>query len=404
MTESAPEDAVAGAPGTLSRLQLFMLSAAGAVVVANAYYIHPIIADVAADFGVSPSEIGLVPAMNQLALALGIFLLLPLGDRYSNRRLTSIFVAAQFLAIVLMTFSRSFELFVAGSTALGFFTIAPYLLPAYVSKRVPPERLGQATATITTGIVAGILVARAGGGVLAEHYGWRSVYYVATALMLAVTILLPMIMEKRREEVSEEVRPSYGQLLLSIAPIVKTHPEIVLSGAIQALGFGAFISVWLGLGLHLTSSEMGYGTDVVGYLAAFSVLNLLTTPFLGAMADRIGPRKARVGIAALQFVAACMYWPFGNSLWLLIIPIVLTNLGGPTIDVANRMTFLSMAPKIRTRLMTVYIGMMFIGGGLASWLATWTYEHYYWPGISVLVIGMSGLVLVLSLVGTRLGR
>ncbi len=404
MTSPASEDAVADAPGSLSRPQLFLLSAASAVVVANAYYIHPIIADVAADFGVSPSEIGLVPAMNQLALALGIFLLLPLGDRYSNRRLTSIFVAAQFVSIALMAFSSSFELFVAGSTALGFFTIAPYLLPAYVSKRVSPERLGQATATITTGIVAGILVARAGGGVLAEYYGWRSVYYVATALMLLVTILLPLTMEKRRRDGGDEEKPSYGRLLLSIPPIVKAHPEILLSGSIQALGFGVFISVWLGLGLHLTSDAMGYGTDVVGYLAAFAVLNLFTTPLLGAFADKIGPRKARMGIAALQFVAACMYLPFGHSLWLLIVPIVLTNLGGPTIDVANRMTFLSVEPKIRTRLMTVYIVLMFIGGGVASWLATWTYEHYDWSGIAVLAMVMSSMVLALSVFGTRLGR
>jgi hypothetical protein len=52
---------------------LFLLAFAAAVVTANAYYIHPIIALVAKDFGVSPSEIGLVPALNQIALAAGIF-------------------------------------------------------------------------------------------------------------------------------------------------------------------------------------------------------------------------------------------------------------------------------------------------------------------------------------------
>ena len=63
----------------LGRRDLILLTLAGAVVTANAYYIHPIIALVAKDFGVSPSEIGLVPALNQIALALGILLLLPLG-------------------------------------------------------------------------------------------------------------------------------------------------------------------------------------------------------------------------------------------------------------------------------------------------------------------------------------
>ena len=124
---------------------------ASAVVTANAYYIHPIIARVAEDFQVGAATIGLVPAFNQLALALGIFLLLPLGDRYSNRTLTALFVTGQFLAIGAMAFAMDFQLFLIGSTVLGFMTIAPYLLPAYASKRVDPAELGKVTAILTTG-------------------------------------------------------------------------------------------------------------------------------------------------------------------------------------------------------------------------------------------------------------
>lgn len=82
-------------PARLSRTQEYLLAVAAAVVTANAYYIHPIIGDVAAHFGVSEARIGLVPALNQLALAVGILLLLPLGDRYSNRRLTVLFAIGQ---------------------------------------------------------------------------------------------------------------------------------------------------------------------------------------------------------------------------------------------------------------------------------------------------------------------
>ena len=133
-------------PRHLTSGQEYMLAVAAAVVTANAYYIHPIIGDVARTFGVSIARIGIVPALNQLALAIGIVLLLPLGDRFSNRRLTIVFCIGQCAGLILMTLSRGFEGFVAGSTVLGFFTLAPYLLPAYASKRVAPERLGHVTA------------------------------------------------------------------------------------------------------------------------------------------------------------------------------------------------------------------------------------------------------------------
>ena len=367
-------------PKHLSKRELYTLSAATAVVTANAYYIHPIIAVVADDFGVSHAMIGMVPAFNQIALALGILLLLPLGDWVSNRRLTGIFVV------------------------LGFFTIAPYLLPTYVSKRVAPGDLGKATAIITTGIIAGILLARAGAGVMGEYLGWRSVYIVAAALMLAVTFALPMIMEKRDSRTVAAPGQSYVGLIASIVPIMRQHPEIMLSGSIQALGFGIFLSIWMGLGLHLTSPEMGYGVDVVGYLALFAIFNLFTTPRLGAWADKVGPRRARLTVASTQLFGVALMFFVGGSLWLLMIPIVIMNIGGPLIDICNRMTFLNKAPEIRTRLMTVYIVMMFIGGGAASWAGTAAYDLAGWHGNALLALAMAlclWALCALSLRGTK---
>ncbi|OZB15109.1 MAG: MFS transporter [Hyphomonas sp. 34-62-18] len=386
----------------MTRRDLFLLALASAVVTANAYYIHPIIALVAKDFGVSPSEIGLVPALNQIALAIGIFVLLPLGDRFSNRQLATVFAAGQFLGLMLMAFAGSFWLFVAGSTFLGFSTITPYLLPAYASKRVEPQRLGRVTATLTTGVIAGILLARVGAGWVGEHMGWRTVYFIAAGVMLAITLLLPRIMEGRDKSAAEGPAENYFSLVLSVIPIVRRHPEVILSGIIQGLGFGIFLSVWLTLGLHLTSPEMGYGTDTVGYLAALALLNLMTTAPLGAWADRIGARKARFIISLVQFSGVCLLGVFGHSLWLLIIPLTLMNVVGPLIDVTGRMTFLSQPPGVRTRLMTAYIVLMFIGGGLASWGATFVYEQAGWDGTTLLALTLSALLVALSFLSMRL--
>ena len=286
--------------------RLFLLAIAISVVTANAYYIHPIIGRVAESFSVSPAVVGLVPALNQIALAAGILLLLPLGDRMSNRRLVFIVVCGQSLSILLMAFAQNFILFTIGSTVLGFFTIAPYLLPAYVSKRVNPSNLGRATATLTMGVMAGIIAARAGGGVVAENYGWQTVYFIALGLMLFFSFLLPMVMEEREPNAQAQSSQSYIDLLKSLAPLVRLHPTIVLSGIMQGLSFGVFLAIWLAIGLHLTSDEMGYGVDVVGYLAGLSIINLLTLPFLGRLADKMGPLKARVLFAQFNF-PACFF-------------------------------------------------------------------------------------------------
>lgn len=385
----------------LSARQEYLLAVAAAVVTANAYYIHPIIGDVAHHFGVSVARIGVVPALNQLAVALGIFFLLPLGDRYSNRALTICFTAGQCLGLFMMTLAGSFGLFTAGSTVLGFFTIAPYLLPAYASKRVTPDRLGHITAILTAGVIFGILVARVGAGVVAEHFGWRAVYWIASGAMVAITLALPAIMDRGvRDKPASTI--SYGALLTSLMGLGRKYREVVLSGAIQGIGFGQFIAMWLGLALHLTGPAMGYGTDVVGYLAGFAAVSVFTTPYWGRLADRIGPRKARLRFAVAQTAGVSLLYPFGDSLALLMIPLLIGNIVGPAIDVTSRMTYLSLDSAIRTRLTTIYIVMMFIGGSIGSLAGTAVFSAFGWHGTAAYAIVSCAVIAAFSGLALRL--
>lgn len=379
----------------LTRTQERALALTIAVVTANAYYIHPIIGDVARTFGIGAGEIGIVPALNQLALALGILLLLPLGDFYSNRRLCLIFVAAQTLCLGGMVLAQDFALFTAASTLLGFVTIAPYLIPAFASRRVAPERLGQVTAQLTAGVIFGILVARMGAGVVAEYADWHAVYVIALGLMAAVTGFLPFAM---RSEVAPAKQPQagYGALIASVFTLAARHPDMRISAAIQGLNFGIFTASWLALALHLTGPVMGYGTDDVGYLAGIAAISVITTPRLGRWADKVGPRKARLVAAIVQFAGIALFYPSGFSIWALLVPLLIVNMVGPSIDVTGRMTLFTLAPEIRTRLTTSYIVVMFIGGAIGSALGTSVYEWGGWAGTCALMLAMSSCVLALA--------
>lgn len=382
-------------PKFLTRGQEYALAVTVAVVTANAYYIHPIIGEVAAHFGVSEGRIGIVPALNQLALALGILLLLPLGDRYSNKTLCLVFVAAQTLFMLGMALAQGFALFTLASTLLGFVTIAPYLIPAFASKRVAPERLGQVTAGLTVGVIFGILVARVGAGVVAENFGWRAVYWCAFALMAAVTIALPLVM-RSEGAVRKEPHGSYLSLIASVFSLARSNRDMLISSVIQGLNFGMFTATWLALALHLTSPELGYGVDTVGYLAGLAVIAMVGTPRFGRLADRIGARRARFYAALIQLVGVALFYPLGWSVWAVAVPLIVVNFVGPSVDVTGRMTFLALEPSIRTRLTTTYIVVMFLGGALGSVLGTAIYDASGWLGTSAMLLTMSLIVVALS--------
>jgi predicted MFS family arabinose efflux permease len=387
--------APAPSPAQLTRAQEWALALCVAVVTANAYYIHPIIGEVARDFAISEARIGIVPALNQLALALGILLLLPLGDRYSNRRLCLIFVGAQTLCMLGMALAEGLALFTLASTLLGFVTIAPYLIPAFASKRVAPERLGQVTALLTAGVLFGILVARVGAGVVAEHADWRLIYWAAFALMAAVTLLLPRAMAS---EVASIKQPhgSYASLIASVFRLARAHPDMRASALMQGLNFASFTATWLALALHLTNDAMGYGTDVVGYLAGIAAISIFSTPRLGRWADKVGARRARLIVAVVQVAGVSLLYPLGFNVFSLLVPLLVINMVGPSIDVTGRMTFLALAPEIRTRLTTFYIVAMFLGGAAGSVAGTAAYDAGGWAGTCALLLANALIILMLS--------
>lgn len=387
----------------LTRTQERALALTIAVVTANAYYIHPIIGDVARAFGVGEAQIGLVPALNQLALALGILLLLPLGDFYPNRWLCLMFVAGQTLALGGMVVAPGFVTFTAASTVLGFFTIAPYLIPAFASKRVAPERLGQVTAQLTAAVIFGILVARVGAGIVAAHADWHTVYVGAFVLMIAVTAFLPFAMKS--EGASPKQPPAgYGALIASVFTLAAKHPDTRLSAAMQGLNFAIFTASWLALALHLTGPQMGYGTDDVGYLAGIAAVSVFTTPRLGRWADKVGPRRARIAAALVQFSGIALFYPLGFSIWAVLVPLFIVNLVGPTVDVTGRMTLFALAPEIRTRLTTSYIVTMFVGGAIGSAAGTAVFEWGGWGATCLLLCAMSSVVVALALHAERRWR
>ncbi len=94
--------------------------------------------------------------------------------------------------------------------------------------------------------------------------------------------------------------------------------------------------------------------------------------------------------------------PFGNNLWLLMVPIFVGNVVGPAIDVTSRMTFLSLEPDLRTRLTTIYIVMMFMGGSIGSFAGTALFEMFGWTGIALCVSGSCLCLTALALLGYRL--
>ena len=106
------------------------------------------------------------------------------------------------------------------------------------------------------GLLVGILLARTFSGFLGAHLGWRAVYVVCAALMIALAAALRALLPRSPPEASL----SYPRLLASIVPIAREEPVLREAALLGALGFASFTVLWSTLAF-LLESRHGLGPD-----------------------------------------------------------------------------------------------------------------------------------------------
>jgi len=86
----------------LPQTTVWLMAITVGVIVANIYYVQPLLADIANTFGLSVTRAGIVAMLSQVGTALGMFLFVPLGDKYERRSLILLLVIGGFVSLLLL--------------------------------------------------------------------------------------------------------------------------------------------------------------------------------------------------------------------------------------------------------------------------------------------------------------
>lgn len=375
------------APRDLSRLALAMIGVTCAVCVANNYYGQPLLVNIAADLGIPRSLSGLAPTLAQIGIALGMFFILPLGDRIDNRQITTVLLAFQSAALATMAATAAPIVYLATGLVAGLCGIVTYLLPAYATRLVPPERRGSVTGLLATGTLTGIMLGRSMAGIVGYEIGWRSVYAFAAIATFAMALVM-----KRTMPATPGLRnDSYATLMKSQLHLVATTPLLRRATLLQALSFGSFNALWVGLTLLLQDAPFKLDTRQIGMLALVAVTAAIAAPKLGRLVDRHS-----VGfVTTLGFGAnaggwaVLLMWP---SHYLgVIVGMVIVGIGALATDIALRAALYGLAPDIRMRLNAVYSTGTFAGGAALSLATPLLWAHFGWTAVAALALFMNVL-------------
>ena len=247
----------------------------------------------------------------------------------------------------------------------------------FAAHHAPDDQRGRVVGTVLGGLLVGALLARTFSGVFGAAFGWRTVYWVASVLMLGLAIVIRVALPVSPPTVSL----SWPKLMRSVADLAREHAVLREAALLAGLLFFTFTALWTTLVFLLRTPPYHYGTSAAGTFGLLGAASAATAPLVGRLSDRRrsrahGPRRDRHGAGR----AILLLLLFGRSLAGLIAGIVLVDIGVQAGHVANQSRIYALVPSARARLNTFYMVAFFTGGALGSYFGPLGFTVGGWAG------------------------
>ena len=372
---------------SIGRATTLAMAVACGVAVANVYYNQPLLGMMKASFPGRFAVTGLVPMATQLGYAVGLLLLVPLGDRIERRRLILFQVAALAMSLAAVALAPDAWTLVVLLALLGVTsTVAQQIVP-YAAELAEPRRRGATIGTVMSGLLCGMLLGRVVAGAVGQHYGWRAMYWLGLLFVVATAFLLATTLPQSRSK----TRESYGELLKSLAVLWREEPALRRATIIQGYLFGSFTAFWTILALQL-EARYRLGAEIAGLFGIFGVVGILFAPIAGKIADRRGPR-AVIALGSTIMLASWMIFEVWGTIAGLIVGVILLDFGEQGALVSNQHIIYALRPEARNRLNTIFMGGMFAGGAVGSAGAGLAWDMAGWGAVCAFGVALVAIAI-----------
>jgi predicted MFS family arabinose efflux permease len=370
---------------TMTGGRTMLFAVAGGAAVGNLYWAQPLLEEIARSLGVPASVAGLLVTVTQVGYAVGIFLLVPLGDLLNRRRLIPTVLAVSGFALAGAAAAPSWVALFVALLLVGVTAVGAQLLIPLASELAEPAERGRVVGTIASGALIGILLSRTISGIVADLLGWRAIYVLAAVAAWVLAIVMARVVP------TLPPRPamSYPSLLRSVFTAIGSHRAVPITLVLGAATFGTFTMFWTALTFLLTAPPFSYSLSTIGLVGLAGLAGALIARRAGRLHDRglsvpVTGAALSLGIVSLGLAALG-----ATSIVVLLVAIVAFDVATQAGLVLNQTRLLSIDPAARSRMNTAFVTSNFIGGALGSAAAGLLWNTGGW--VAVLLGGIGAL-------------
>lgn len=363
---------------------IFMALITG-VIVANLYYVQPLIPLIAHDFGVSEQAAGSLAYLTQGGYAIGVFVLIPLGDMLERKRQILYTSLLASICLLLMAVVTNFTVLKVVSFALGFTSVVPQLVLPMAATLASDKQRGQVIGTIVSGLLIGILLSRTLSGFVGLWLGYRAMFLIAFVISLVLAILIVRILPKNKAQYPDK----WTSLYSSLYTLIKSQPILREASLISALAFAQFGAFWTTMVLLLHNAPFNYDTAIIGSFGIIGAVGAFSAPLIGKFGGQGQAKKLIFYGIIMTLISFVVFYFSSQSLFGIIIGVILIDLGLQTTHVSNQTRIYSLLPQARNRLNTVYMSFSFLGTAFGSAFGLSLYAYFGWSGVCIGCITLS---------------
>ena len=376
-----------------------LLATACGLIVGNVYYAQPLIGLIAPAIGLDKANAGLIVGLTQGGYCVGLLLLAPLGDLVENRWLIVYSLSASVLALLLAAVAPSAPWFLAASLLIGVSSVSVQMLVPIAAHLAPDSIRGRVVGNVMSGLLLGIMLARPMSSLVANYFGWRTVFGASAILMAGVAFALRALLPERRPEATH----NYASLIGSLWKIFRDMPVLRRRAAYQTALFAGFGLFWTAVPLELAGPTFGLTQRGIAFFALAGAAGALSAPIAGRLADRGWSRIATGACFVLAAISFVIAWVGGHgSIVALLAAGILLDMGVQGNQILGQRAIYALSAESRSRLNGLYVAMFFAGGAVGSATASIAYARSGWS--LVCLIGLIFPLIALALFATEFVR
>jgi predicted MFS family arabinose efflux permease len=314
--------------------------------------------------GLHPGAYGLVVTLTQIGYAMGLLLLVPLGDFVENRRLMVITLGLGAVTLLLTSFARTPNVFLFACLVIGITSVTTQMVVPMAAHMADPAKRGRQVGTVVS--------------------GWRTVFLVATLAMVCMAIVLRLKLPQRHPQ----VRRSYISVLGSMLPLLRRTSTLQRRMAYHMGLFFAFSVFWTTIPLELTR-HFGLHQGGIAIFSLVGAAGALSSPVAGRMADAGRTVIGTIGCMAMVAIGIALTWPASHlygwtGLAVFAVAAVLLDAGVQAhLAFAQKILF-DLAAEQRSRVNAIFIAGAFLAAAVGSAAAPLVYTIDHWPLVALL--------------------